>query len=41
LQTQLDDLMLPHEIDLVIFETIESKELIDHINRVGISLSNA
>lgn len=33
---KLDELYVPYDFDLVIFEKIENKDLIDHINRVGI-----
>lgn len=33
---ELDELYLPYDFDLVIFEKIENEDLIDHINRVGI-----
>lgn len=36
IETKLDDLLLPYKIDLSIFGKIESKELIAHIERVGI-----
>ncbi len=36
LETELDDLLLPYQIDLSIYESIESRELIEHIERVGI-----
>jgi type I restriction enzyme S subunit len=36
IETDLDDLLLPHKIDLSIFHKIENKDLIDHINRMGI-----
>ena len=32
----LDDLLLPHKIDLSIYHKIDNQELIDHINRVGV-----
>jgi uncharacterized protein len=32
---QLDDLSLPYTIDLSLFEYIENKDLIDHIQRIG------
>jgi predicted nucleotidyltransferase len=35
---KLDDLLLPVTFDLSVFRTIRNPELIDHINRVGISL---
>ncbi len=31
----LDDLLLPYEIDLSVFNLIENPDLIDHIKRVG------
>ncbi len=36
LQIALDDLMLPYIIDLSMYKDISHKELIDHIQRVGI-----
>ena len=33
---KLDDLLLPHKIDLSIYHKIDNQELIDHINRVGV-----
>ena len=33
---EIDDLLLPYIVDLSIFNTIENRDLIDHINRVGI-----
>jgi len=35
-ENALDDLLLPYNIDLSIFHKIENKELIEHINRIGI-----
>lgn len=35
---KLDELYLPFMFDLSIFSQIDNPELIDHINRVGISL---
>lgn len=32
----LDELYLPYSFDISIFEKIQNKELIEHINRVGI-----
>jgi predicted nucleotidyltransferase len=37
IEEKLDDLLLPYKIDLSIFNKIESKELINHIQRVGVS----
>lgn len=34
----LDELYLPYSFDISIFEKIENKELINHINRVGITI---
>lgn len=33
---ELDELYLPYAIDLSIFEKIQNKDLIEHINRIGI-----
>lgn len=35
LSIRLDDLLLPYEIDLSIFEHIDNPDLTDHINRLG------
>ena len=35
---ELDDLMLPWMFDLSIYSNIENPDLIDHIDRVGISI---
>jgi uncharacterized protein len=32
----LDDLSTPYTFDISVFEEIDSAELIDHINRVGL-----
>ena len=37
IETDLDDLLLPYKMDLSIFHKIENEDLIDHINRVGIT----
>ena len=37
IETAFDDLLLPYKIDLSIFHKIENQDLIDHINRVGIT----
>ncbi len=37
IENQLDDLLLPYKIDLSIFHKIENPDLIDHINRIGIT----
>ncbi len=36
IENQLDDLLLPWQIDLSLFQHISNSELIDHINRVGV-----
>jgi predicted nucleotidyltransferase len=38
IDTELDNLLLPWMFDLSIYSTIENKDLIDHINRVGIPI---
>lgn len=35
IETQLDDLSLPYQIDLSLFHYIDNPDLIEHINRVG------
>lgn len=35
LESELDDLLLPYQIDLSLYEHIDSEELIAHIERVG------
>ena len=35
LSAKIDDLLLPYEIDLSIFDHIDNLDLIDHIQRVG------
>ncbi|MBO1927794.1 nucleotidyltransferase domain-containing protein [Thiomicrorhabdus sp. 6S2-11] len=35
LESELDDLLLPYQIDLSIFQQIDNPDLIEHINRVG------
>lgn len=35
---ELDDLLLPYQIDLSIFEKIENQALREHIDRVGVEL---
>ena len=36
IENELDDLLLPHKIDLSIFSKIDNADLIDHIIRNGI-----
>ncbi len=35
LENRLDDLLLPYQIDLCHFDTLQNPALIDHIQRVG------
>lgn len=35
LSGKIDDMLLPYEIDLCIFQHIDNRELVDHINRIG------
>ena len=35
LESELDDLLLPFQIDLSIFQQIDNPDLIEHINQVG------
>ena len=37
-KSAIDELMLPYKVDLVIYETIQNKDLKGHIDRVGIVL---
>lgn len=37
IETVLDDLLLPYKIDLSIYHKIENPDLIEHINRVGLT----
>ncbi len=36
IENELDDLLLPYNIDVSIVEKIENQDLIEHINRVGV-----
>lgn len=36
IENELDELLLPHKIDLSILHKIENPDLIEHINRVGV-----
>ncbi|WP_439554772.1 nucleotidyltransferase domain-containing protein [Dyadobacter sp.] len=36
IEMELDDLLLPYKIDLVIYHQIENEQLIGHIDRVGV-----
>lgn len=35
LAVKIDDLLLPYEVDLSIYEHIENRDLMDHISRFG------
>lgn len=35
IESQLDNEMLPYKFDLSLFENINNRELIEHVNRVG------
>lgn len=35
IEIEIDDLMLPYKVDLSVYNAIQNKELIEHINRVG------
>jgi predicted nucleotidyltransferase len=35
LETKLDDLLLPYKIDISLYHQIENKDLLDHIEKVG------
>ena len=35
---EIDELLLPNKFDLIIFNRIKEKALIEHINRIGITL---
>ena len=37
-KSAIDELMLPYKVDLVIYETIQNKDLKEHIDRIGIVL---
>lgn len=38
LENRLDDLLLPYQIDLCHFESLQNQALIDHIQRIGITI---
>src|SRR6056297_3201847 len=38
LKSALDDLMLPYNIDIVVYEDIQNWNLREHIDRVGLSM---
>lgn len=37
IETEIDDLFLPHIVDLSIFKDIDNPFLIEHINRIGVT----
>ncbi len=37
LESDIDDLYLPYSFDISIFKDIDNPDLVDHINRVGIT----
>ena len=37
ISNEIDDLLLPYKFDLSIFQDIANKELLNHIERVGIT----
>jgi len=39
LSTKLDNLNLPWKIDLSLYDQITSKELLDHIDRIGVKIA--
>ncbi|HPI40223.1 MAG TPA: nucleotidyltransferase domain-containing protein [Pseudobdellovibrionaceae bacterium] len=40
IENEIDDLMLPYKMDLSLWHQIESKDLVDHIERVGKTFYN-
>lgn len=36
IELELDDLMLPYRIDLSAYHQVENRELVEHIDRVGV-----
>jgi predicted nucleotidyltransferase len=38
IESELDDLLLPYKIDLSRFDTLDNAALIDHVQRVGVTL---
>jgi predicted nucleotidyltransferase len=38
IENSLDDLLLPYQIDLSLYEHIQNEELLAHIDRVGVTL---
>ncbi len=36
MEEKLDDLLLPYKLDLSLFDKIENKDLLEHIERVGL-----
>lgn len=40
LENQIDDLLLPWKVDITVQNKIDSRELLDHIKRVGIPFTS-
>jgi len=38
IENQIDDLLLPYRVDLSLFRAIDNPDLIEHIQRVGVTL---
>lgn len=38
LEDEIDDLYLPYQVDLSQYEAVESGDLLNHINRVGVTI---
>ena len=38
IENQIDDLLLPYQVDLCLFRAIDNPDLIEHIKRVGVRL---
>ncbi|MBV1916155.1 MAG: nucleotidyltransferase domain-containing protein [Pseudomonadales bacterium] len=38
IEDEIDDLYLPYQVDLSQYEAIENSDLLDHINRVGVTI---
>ncbi|MBD1392403.1 nucleotidyltransferase domain-containing protein [Mucilaginibacter sp. ZB1P21] len=41
IMASLDDLLLPNKFDVAIYHQINNEELLDHIDRVGITIYNS
>jgi len=38
IELQVDELMLPYEVNIIIYQTITNQQLIEHIKRAGITI---